>query len=70
LHGITTRGFPNFLFTVFTQGALAATTTLGYDRQAIHIAYIIKEALRRGVGTIEPTEEARLKLFAMAVRLM
>ncbi len=48
LHGITSHGFPNLFCTGFIQGGVTASTTLMFDQQADHIAYIISEALARG----------------------
>ena len=59
LHGVVTRGFPNQFFTGYVQGGLYATTTEQFNRQGYHIAYIIREALARGVTAVEPTEEAQ-----------
>ena len=58
LHGITSHGFPNLMWTGFIQGGVTASTTLMFDQQANHIAYVISEALARGAFTVEPTEEA------------
>jgi cation diffusion facilitator CzcD-associated flavoprotein CzcO len=59
LHGTLTRGFPNLLFTGFTQGAFAANITLMYDQQARHIAHIVDETMKRGIAAVEPTQEAQ-----------
>jgi cation diffusion facilitator CzcD-associated flavoprotein CzcO len=59
LHGMTTCGFPNQFFTGFIQSALNASTTEQMSRHGYHVAYIIKEALARGVTTVEPTQEAQ-----------
>jgi cation diffusion facilitator CzcD-associated flavoprotein CzcO len=59
LHGAMTRGFPNQFFTGYLQGGFNATTTNQFGRQGYHIAYIIKEALERGVKTVEPSQEAQ-----------
>ena len=59
LHGITTRGFPNQFFTGFIQSALNASTTEQMSRHGYHIAHIIKEALARGITSVEPTQEAQ-----------
>ncbi len=59
LHGIMTHGFPNQFFTGYTQAAVAAAINLMYDQQCGHIAYIIKETLARGAGTVEPSEKAQ-----------
>lgn len=58
LHGVTGHGFPNLLWTGFIQGGVTASTTLMFEQQARHIAYILKEALARGATVVEPTEEA------------
>jgi cyclohexanone monooxygenase len=67
LHGVVTRGFPNLFFTGYIQGALYATTTEQFNRQGHHIAYIIREALARGVTAVEPSEEAQ-SAWVSAVR--
>ncbi|TDC95602.1 NAD(P)/FAD-dependent oxidoreductase [Actinomadura sp. 7K507] len=59
LHGITSRGFPNLLFTGFIQGGVTASTTAMFEQQADHIAYIVAEARARGAETVEPTPEAQ-----------
>jgi cation diffusion facilitator CzcD-associated flavoprotein CzcO len=58
LHGVITHGFPNQFFIGYFQGGLNATTTEQYGRQGYHIAYIIKEALARGIASVEPSKEA------------
>ncbi|WP_200857026.1 hypothetical protein, partial [Klebsiella pneumoniae] len=58
LHGITTHGFPNIYFTGFIQGGVTAATTLMFEQQADHIAYIVKQAQERGVAVVEPTADA------------
>ena len=59
LHGVMTHGFPNQFFIGYIQGALNASTTVQFGRQGYHIAYVISEALKRGVRAVEPTEEAQ-----------
>ncbi|CUU54888.1 cyclohexanone monooxygenase [Parafrankia irregularis] len=59
LHGITSHGFPNLMFTGYIQGGITASVTSMFEQQADHIAYIIAEALARGVSTVEPTAEAQ-----------
>ena len=58
LHGLMTTNFPNQFFIGYYQGGLNATTTEQYGRQAYHAAYIIKEALGRGLAAVEPSLEA------------
>jgi cyclohexanone monooxygenase len=59
LHGTMSHGFPNQFFTGFIQGGVTATTTAMFEQQAVHIAYIIKEARARGAETVEPSLEAQ-----------
>ncbi|MCE7796575.1 NAD(P)/FAD-dependent oxidoreductase [Sphingobium sufflavum] len=59
LHGVMTHGFPNQFFTGYIQGGFFATTTHQFSRQGYHIAYIIKEALERGLTAVEPELEAQ-----------
>ena len=55
LHGIMTHGFPNQFFLGYIQGGLNATTTEQFGRQGYHIAFVISEALKRGLKVVEPT---------------
>ncbi|MBO0855782.1 MAG: NAD(P)/FAD-dependent oxidoreductase [Nocardia sp.] len=64
LHGVMTHGFPNILFTGFIQGGVTAATTLMFEQQADHIAYIVKQAQARGVTYAEPTAEAQAEWVA------
>lgn len=59
LHGVVSRGFPNQFFTGYIQGGLYATTVEQFNRQGYHIAYIISEALKRGIKALEPTAQAQ-----------
>src|ERR1700730_10930891 len=59
LHGLTSRGFPNQFYTGFTQVGISANIAANYELQGEHIAYIISEALARGVTTVEPTKDAQ-----------
>ena len=54
LHGITSHGFPNLMWTGFIQGGVTASTTLMFDQQANHIAYVISEALARARSPWNP----------------
>jgi cyclohexanone monooxygenase len=53
------HGFPNQFFTGYLQGGFNATTTEQFSRQGYHSAYIIKEALSRGISAVEPSLEAQ-----------
>jgi cyclohexanone monooxygenase len=59
LHGVVSRGFPNQFFTGYIQGGLYATTVEQFNRQGHHIAWIISEALKRGIRAVEPTQQAQ-----------
>ena len=59
LHGVMAHGFPNQFFTGYVQGGLYATTTEQFNRQGQHIAYIISQALNRGLASVEPSLEAQ-----------
>ena len=57
--GVITHGFPNLFYTGYIQGGLNASVTEQCSRQGYHIAYVIKEALKRGVKAVEPSQEAQ-----------
>lgn len=59
LHGAMTHGFPNQFFTGYIQGGFNATTVEQFSRQGHHIAYIIGQALDRGVNMVEPSQQAQ-----------
>jgi len=58
LHGMAVHDFPGLLFTGWIQGGVSGSTTLMYDQQGRHMAYMISEAMKRGADTFEPTAEA------------
>lgn len=58
LHGMTSHGFPNMMFTGFTQAGISVNVSDMYEQQSEHIAYIIAQALDRGAKVIEPTQQA------------
>lgn len=59
LHGMTSRGFPNQFFTGFTQVGISANIAANYELQGEHIAYVISEALNRGISALEPSQDAQ-----------
>ena len=59
LHGMTTHGFPNQFFIQFSQGGFNANVTATFDQQANHVAYILKESLRRGATRVECSQKAQ-----------
>ncbi len=58
LHGLQTNGFPNFFVIGPAQAGVAVNYCHSVDDQSSHIAYIIGEAVKRGIGAIQPTREA------------
>lgn len=58
LHGWSTRDFPNCLIVQLVQAALTPNFMHVTAQQALHFAYVISEANKRGVRTFEPTHEA------------
>ncbi|KAF2118741.1 hypothetical protein BDV96DRAFT_568410 [Lophiotrema nucula] len=58
LHGWTSRGFPNCFWVQIVQAALTPNFMHVTAEQATHLAYVISESKRRGIRTLEPTEEA------------
>lgn len=58
LHGWSTRGFPNCLIVQVVQAALTPNFMHVTGEQARHFAYVIHEAKKRGIRTLEPTKEA------------
>jgi cyclohexanone monooxygenase len=56
---MTSRGFPNQFYTGFTQVGISANIAANYELQGEHIAYVIAEALDRGITTLEPSQEAQ-----------
>ena len=60
--GTMTRYFPNLFFnTGFIQGGFASSTTQKYKLHGKHSAWIIAEAQKRGIVTVEPSLEAQDK---------
>ena len=57
-HGMTSHGFPNMLFMGFTQTGVSVNVSDMYEQQSLHAAYIVREALDRGVSRVEPTAQA------------
>jgi len=58
LHGIIGRDFPNFLTFTHLQSSTSPNYTSLLSERAKHAAYLISEAKKRGIATIEPTAEA------------
>jgi cation diffusion facilitator CzcD-associated flavoprotein CzcO len=58
LHGTMTHGFPNQFYVGYIQGGINASVTEQFGKQGYHIAYVIGEALKRGVAVVETSKEA------------
>jgi len=58
LHGMSVHNFPNLFFTGWLQGGVSGSTTLMYDQQGRHIAYLCAETMARGASSVEPSAEA------------
>src|SRR3546814_3855893 len=56
---LMTHGFPNQFYIGYIQGGLNASVTEQFGEQGRHIAYIISEALKRGVKSVEPSQAAQ-----------
>lgn len=65
VHGLTTRGFPNWFYVGVSQNAFSVNMTSMFDDQAKHVAYLIDETIQRGADTIEPTEEGQADWVAL-----
>ncbi len=59
LHGFMTRGFPNWLSIGPSQNAFSVNMTSMFDEQAIHVAWLVAETLRREATVLEPTAEGQ-----------
>jgi cation diffusion facilitator CzcD-associated flavoprotein CzcO len=59
LHGTMTHGFPNQFYVGYIQGGINASVTEQFGKQGYHIAYVISEALKRGLAVVEPSKEAQ-----------
>ncbi|HYP64034.1 MAG TPA: NAD(P)/FAD-dependent oxidoreductase, partial [Acidocella sp.] len=61
LHGMMTHYFPNLFFTGFIQGGFASSTTEIFKLHGLHSAWVIAEAQKRGIITLEPSLAAQNK---------
>jgi cyclohexanone monooxygenase len=58
LHGLHSRGFPNYFIVSVTQSGLAPNFPHMLAEQAHHIAYVVRECVSRGAATVETSERA------------
>ena len=69
LHGLSSHGFPNWFTIGINQNGLSPNMTAMFDDQAMHVAYIVDEVLKRGKEAVEVTPEAEDKWVAEIVAL-
>ncbi len=58
LHGMQTRGFPNYFIMTIAQAGAAVNYVHVADEQTSTIAHVIVEARRQGATTVQPTQAA------------
>ena len=58
LHGMHTRGFPNCFVISQAQAGMSPNFPHMLGEQTEHIAHIVERCLAKGIGAVEPTEEA------------
>lgn len=69
LHGWTTRNFPNCFFVSIVQAALTPNFIHVTSEQATHLAYVVTQCMKRGIRTVEPTQEAEDSWVETIVKL-
>ena len=69
LHGLSSHGFPNWFTIGINQNGLSPNMTAMFDDQAMHVAYVVDEVLRRGKQAVEVTTEAEDAWVAEIVAL-
>ncbi|WP_166875170.1 NAD(P)/FAD-dependent oxidoreductase [Salinibacterium sp. ZJ450] len=57
-HGLHGRGFPNCFFLGFTQTGFSPNFTHTLNEQASHLGYLLSALRERGVGVVEPSQQA------------
>jgi len=57
-HGVMTNEFPNCFFIGRTQTGASLNLLFGITHQVDHVTYIVDQAEKRGVRSVEPTAEA------------
>jgi cation diffusion facilitator CzcD-associated flavoprotein CzcO len=61
MHGIASHGFPNCFFVNYSQAGVSANFVHFIDEQSAHIAYLLDEAIKRDLKTIEVSEAGEQK---------
>jgi cyclohexanone monooxygenase len=69
LHGLFSRGFPNLFIVATMQSGQSANFQHMLAEQALHIAWVVKEAVSRDIRTMEPTAEAEGEWIDTIVKL-
>ena len=69
LHGIFSRGFPNMLLIQTAQGGYSANFQHMLAETAKHIAFVVSEALKNDLRTIEPEAQAESDWVKGIVRM-
>jgi cyclohexanone monooxygenase len=69
LHGLSSHGFPNWFTIGINQNGLSPNMTAMFDDQAVHVAFIVDEVLKRGKAVVEVTAEAEQAWIDEIVRL-
>jgi len=69
LHGLACHGFPNWFTIGINQNGLSPNMTAMFDDQAMHVAFIVDEMLKRGKEVVEVTAEAEQAWVDEIVRL-
>jgi cyclohexanone monooxygenase len=58
-HGMTSRGFPNCFFLMFTQSGHSANAQHMLDLNTRHLGYLVSEVMARQARTVEPSAAAQ-----------
>ncbi|WP_010165035.1 flavin-containing monooxygenase [Sphingomonas sp. PAMC 26617] len=69
LHGMHTRGFPNLFVIGPAQAGMSPNFPHMLSEQSLHIAHIVADCAAKGIGAIEPTEEAEGNWVETIVRM-
>ena len=69
LHGLSSHGFPNWFTIGINQNGLSPNMTAMFDDQAVHVAYIVDEVIKRGKQAVEVTPEAEATWVEQIVAL-
>jgi cyclohexanone monooxygenase len=65
LHGLYTRGFPNYFMFQTSQAGVNANFTYTLDTGAQHVASLVAKCKKEGIKSVEPAREAEEKWLKM-----